>query len=179
MGRRPNVKPAIAGNDPHVNSNDLVYTPDWLARKICSMFPVSGKVLEPCRGTGAFMPYLPSDADWCEIADGRNFYDYHQSVDWIVTNPPYSDFDRFFEHSLVVSDNIVFLVPIGKMFKSMGTLRRILGWGGFVEVHALTSSLIGFPFGFPSAVYWLKRGYTGDTRFALLDVSSKDQEVSK
>ena len=47
------------------------------------------EVLEPCKGEGAFLQYLPENSDWCEIAEGRNYYDYNEKVDWIVTNPPY------------------------------------------------------------------------------------------
>jgi hypothetical protein len=55
------------------------------------------------------------------------------------------------------------------MFKSMGTLQKIYDYGGFVEIHTLPSSKAGFPFGFPSAVYYIKRGYTGNTKIKMLD----------
>jgi hypothetical protein len=60
-------------------------------------------------------------------------------------------------------------VPVAKMFKSMGTMSDIFDYGGFVEIHTLPSSKAGFPFGFPSAVYYLKRGYKGDTKIKMLD----------
>lgn len=112
--------------------------------------------MEPCKGEGAFLNYLPENSDWCEIVDGRNFYDYNEKVDWLVTNPMYSDFNRFLEHSFELSENIVLLVPVAKMFKSMGTLKQIFEYGGFVSIHALPASKAGFPFGFPCAVYYLK-----------------------
>jgi hypothetical protein len=155
--------PYIEGRYAHINKNDVVFTPDWLAKQICSMFPISGDVLEPCKGEGAFLRYLPPNTEWCEIADGRNYYDYLEKVDWIVTNPPYSDFNRFLEHSFNLAENIVLLVPVAKMFKSMGTLRSIFGYGGFVSIHTLPASKAGFPFGFPCAVYHLQRGYKGNT----------------
>lgn len=58
---------------------------------------------------------------------------------------------------------------VAKMFKSMGTLQKIYEYGGFVEIHTLPSSQAGFPFGFPSAVYFLKRGYKGETKIKMLD----------
>src|SRR3990167_3088011 len=118
--------PYIEGRYAHINKNDIVFTPDWLAKKIVSMFPISDKVLEPCKGEGVFLKYLPMDTDWCEIADAKNYYDYNTKVGWIVTNPPYSDFNRFLDHSFELADNIVLLVPVAKMFKSMGTLRKML-----------------------------------------------------
>ena len=101
--------PYIEGKYAHLNPNDVVFTPDWLAKQICGMFDIDGKVLEPCKGEGAFLKYLPENTDWCEIAEGRNYYDYNEKVDWIVTNPPYSDYNRFLEHSFALADNIVAL----------------------------------------------------------------------
>ena len=161
--------PLIKDKYANVNPNDVVFTPEWLTKQICDMFPITGKVLEPCKGEGAFLKYLPKATDWCEITEGRNYYDYDKKVDWIVTNPPYSDFNRFLEHSFNLADNIVLLVPVAKMFKSMGTLSDVFDYGGFVEIHTLPSSKAGFPFGFPSGVYYMKRGYKGDTKIKMLD----------
>jgi hypothetical protein len=145
--------PYIEGKYGHLNPNDVVFTPDWLAKQIIDMFNIKGKILEPCKGEGAFLQYLPPNTDWCEITEGKNFYDYN----------------RFLEHSFELADNIVLLVPVAKMFKSMGTMSDIFNYGGFVEIHTLPSSKAGFPFGFPSAVYYLKRGYKGDTKIKMLD----------
>lgn len=160
--------PYIQGKYSFVNKNDVVFTPDWLAEKICSMFPIEGKVLEPCKGEGVFLKYLPPQTEWCEIADGLNFYDYEEKVGWIVTNPPYSDFNRFLEHSFELAENVVILVPIAKLMKSMGTLKIIFDFGGIVSCHFLGGGKAGFPFGFPVGVYHLQRNYKGLTRFELL-----------
>ena len=163
--------PYIEGRYAHINPNDVVFTPDWLAKQICEMFSISGEVLEPCKGEGVFLKYLPKNTEWCEIVDGKNFYDYTKKVDWIVTNPPYSDYNRFLEHSFNLAENIVLLVPVAKMFKSMGTLRAILTYGGFVSIHILPASKAGFPFGFPCAIYYLKREYKGQTVIKLLPLT--------
>lgn len=160
--------PYLEGRYAHINPNDVVFTPDWLAQQICEMFPINGEVLEPCKGEGAFLKYLPLNTEWCEIADGKNFYDYTKKVDWLVTNPPYSDYNRFLTHAFDLAENIVLLVPVAKMFKSMGTIKQILEYGGFVSIHVLPASKAGFPFGFPCAVYYLQRGYKGQTEIKLL-----------
>ncbi len=160
--------PYIEGRYAHINKNDVVFTPDWLAEKIVSMFPISGKVLEPCKGEGVFLKYLPSDTEWCEIADGKNFYDHIGKADWIVTNPPYSDFDRFLDHSFELADNVVLLVPIAKIMKSTGTLKKVFAYGGIVSCSFLGGGQAGFPFGFPVGIYHFKRGYTGETKFEIL-----------
>lgn len=35
--------PYIEGRYAHMNPNDVVFTPDWLAKQICEMFPIEGK----------------------------------------------------------------------------------------------------------------------------------------
>lgn len=163
--------PYIDNKYAFVNKNDVVFTPDWLAEIICSMFPINGLVLEPCKGEGVFMKYLPQDTMWCEITEGKNMYDFKETdrVDWIVTNPPYSDFDRFLDFSFGLANNIVLLVPVAKMMKSMGTLKKVFAYGGIVSCHFLGGGQAGFPFGFPVGIYYLKKGYTGQTYFGLLE----------
>ncbi|MFA6190665.1 MAG: hypothetical protein WC711_04135 [Candidatus Staskawiczbacteria bacterium] len=165
--------PYIEGRYAHINKNDIVFTPDWLAKRICEMFDIKGLVLEPCKGEGAFLKYLPENTEWCEIADGKNFYDYKKKVDWLVTNPPYSDFNRFLEYSFELAENIILLVPLAKMFKSMGTIKTIMNYGGIVSIHFLSSNKAGFPFGFPSGIFYLKRGYKDKTIFKELNTEEK------
>jgi len=100
--------------------NDKVYTPDVLADKIVSFFhPYGQSVLEPCRGGGAFINALAKNgvnAEWCEIDDGVDFFDYSGRVDWIITNPPYSIFRDFLIKSMEVANNVVFLASINAFF---------------------------------------------------------------
>ena len=51
------------------------------------------------------------DVDWCEISEGKDFFDYNGKVDWIITNPPYSIFDDFLDKAFEVADNVVMFVP--------------------------------------------------------------------
>ena len=166
--------PYIQGKYGHLNPNDIVFTPDWLAKLICSMYDIKGKVLEPCKGEGAFLKYLPEDTDWCEITEGKNYYDYNKQVDWVVTNPPYSDFNRFLEHTFTLSKNVVLLVPMAKLFKSMGTLKTVFDYGNFVDIYTLPASVAGFPFGFPCAVYYIKKDYDGPTHIGLLKYDERN-----
>lgn len=156
-----------AGKYFGLNKNDVVFTPTKFTKKICSMFPISGDVLEPCRGEGAFMKYLPKNSEWCEITEGKDFFDYNKKVDWIVTNPPYSVFDHFLDHSFELADNIVLLIPVAKVLKSMGTIRKVFDFG-FVSCHFFPSSDAGFPFGFPCGVFYFKKNYNGKTTFKEL-----------
>ena len=71
---------------------DIVMTPHKLAREIIEYYKPTGRVLDPCRGEGAFYENFPEDTerDWCELAEGRDFLSYEKQVDWIITNPPWS-----------------------------------------------------------------------------------------
>jgi len=149
--------------------NDCVYTPEWLAKRICERYPLSGIVLEPCKGKGSFLKYMPEGSEWCEILEGKDFYDYCKNVNWIVTNPPYSQFDKFLEKCFSISDNVVLLVPCSKIFTSIGKLRTIFNYGGFVEFGILPSGKAGFPFGFPSGVFYFKKGYKGETKIYMFE----------
>ena len=64
------------------------------------------------------------------------------------------------------------LVPVAKMMKSMGTIRTIMNYGGFISIQFLPSSKAGFPFGFPSGVFHIKRGYKGKTLFRELNLNN-------
>ena len=95
--------------------HDLIMTPPELARRIVDFYAPRGRLLDPCRGQGAFynamLPYS-DDVRWCEIAEGRNFLAYREPVDWIITNPPWSKFRPFLRHAMELAPNIVFLVTM-------------------------------------------------------------------
>ena len=173
MGRLQKHNLYIQQKYAKINSSDVVFTPDWLARRIVSLFDIQGSVLEPCKGEGAILKYLPPNTEWCELAEGKNFYNYNKKVDWIITNPPYSDFDRFLYYSLKISSNFVFLAPLSKIFKNMRNINNILKWGNFVSIHILPANKAGFPFNLPCAIYYMKKGYTGETKILSFDYENQ------
>ena len=75
----------------HINLNpaDRVYTNDWVVADMVDFFKPSGRILDPCKGDGVFLKYLPG-ADWCEIEKGKDFFAWSNPVDWVFGNPPYS-----------------------------------------------------------------------------------------
>jgi len=84
------------------NPNDKVYTQEFIVNEVISEFtPYINKfetILEPFRGGGAFydklLPLSDNPVGWCEIDEGIDFFDYNIVHDWIITNPPYSSFDK-------------------------------------------------------------------------------------
>ena len=79
-------------SQPGINykSNDIVMTPSRFAKEIIDYFNPSGLILEPCRGDGGFYNNFLKPKEWCEITEGKDFFDFNEKVDWIITNPPYS-----------------------------------------------------------------------------------------
>lgn len=156
----------LNGNTP----NDKVYTPDKIAKQIIDLFPLKGKCLDAFKGGGAFYNQLPDyvEKDWCEIDEDKDFFDYQNKVDFIISNPPYSILEEVLEHSFEIADNVIYLLPLSKVVSSMGRIRQIKVYGGVKEIYILSASKCGFPFGFPCCAIWIKKDYKGDTKIKEL-----------
>lgn len=157
-----------AKNSPHA---DIVYTPRTLAQAVISHFPLSGVVLDPCRGDGAFFDQFPDHTDvrWCEIVEGRDFLKWQVPVDWIVTNPTWSRFREFLVHGMKISENIVFLAA----FNHYGTKARqadIRRQGFGMRSVLFVPTPKSFPqSGLQLCAVWLERGWTGSCAMEELD----------
>ena len=114
---------------------DVVYTPEWLAELVVAHFAPAGRVLDPCRGDGAFHRLIPG-AEWCEIAEGRDFFAWGERVDWCIGNPPYSCLLGWIRHSFKVADNVVYLMPLHRVFASFEFMDDIRKYGGIKEILA-------------------------------------------
>ncbi len=145
------------------NPNDVVFTPDWLAKEIIEHFAPSGLCLDPCKGDGAFYRYLPEGSYWCEITEGKDFYQWTKPVNWIITNPPFSDYYRFMEHGFEVSENVVYLLPFHKIFQSLRNLELIYQYGGIKEIYCVgRGTMISWGVGFAIGAVHFRRGYIGE-----------------
>lgn len=156
--------------------NDNVMTPKNISNFAIGLFHLYGKILDPFKGEGSFYDQFPEELakDWCEIDQGRDFFQYREHVDWIISNPPYSILDDVLAHSFKIADNVVYLVPLSKIVSSMRRVRAIESYGGVPYIYILASSKCGFNFGFPSCIIHFQRGFKGDTRIEVdsLDDSS-------
>lgn len=101
--------------------NDRIYTPPELAELIVGHLKPSGRMLEPCRGTGSFSRLMPG-CDWCELDEGRDFFELQAggflNYDWIITNPPFSLIYEFAEKAFDVASSdggrVCFLAPLNQ-----------------------------------------------------------------
>ena len=145
--------------------NDRIMTPDETAKMIVQHFMPCGRILEPCKGDGAFVRAMPG-CDWCEIDEGRDFLEVRGHWDWIVTNPPWSRIRDFIQHSMEVADNIVFLCLINAWFMSARQRDIAQSRFGLVEVlHVQTPPKPWPQAGFSLGAGWLRRGWSGSTTF--------------
>lgn len=144
-----------------LDKKDIVYTPDWVARDMVDFFKPSGRILEPAAGDGAILKYLPG-ADWCEIEKGRDFFACHERYDWIFGNPPYSVFSDWLGHSMEISENIVYLIPLTRLFNSMFFVKRVSEYGGIAHMrYYADGGELGWEIGFLIGAVHFQRGYTG------------------
>lgn len=141
---------------------DIVYTPEYVSKQIIDTIKPFGKCLDPCKGDGAFYNYLPTDKEYCELREGKDFFDYSGKVDWVIGNPPYSVFKEFLQKSFEIADHVSFLVPTNKVFQRQVIMEMINKWGGVRSIIIYGSgSLIGFPFGFSVGNFYFQKDYTG------------------
>jgi|TARA_Y100000310_G_C20313519_1_gene637338 tRNA1(Val) A37 N6-methylase TrmN6 len=144
-------------------------TPRYLAKAIVEHFEPSGKILEPCCGTGNFLKYMK--AEWCEISLGKDFFNYRKRVDWIITNPPWSKVRNFLQQSMKIADNIVFLITINHLW-TKARLRDMKEAGfGIKEICMIPEKTPDFPqTGFRCGACHIKRGYKGDIKLSELSL---------
>ena len=140
-------------------ASDTVQTPVSIAKMIVSAFSPRGITLEPCRGSGNIYKELPEPKDWCEIRKGKDFFVYNKQVDWIITNPPFTNVEHFMRHAFKLADNVVFILPAHKPFASWERMKLIKNYGGIVELILIKGQECNFPFRYPYGIFYFKKGY--------------------
>jgi hypothetical protein len=142
--------------------SDVVYTPDWCANDMLEWFNPTGSILDPCKGGGAFYDQMPPGAEWCEIREGVDFFEWVKPVDWIISNPPYSNFREWLNHSFKVAQEIVYIVPVKNVFSAFGMVAEIRAYGGIKHIRYYgTGSKVNFPMGNAVGAVHFSRNYDG------------------
>lgn len=142
------------------NGNDRIYTPDYLCEQIVNHFKPTGRLLEPCLGSGAFLKVMPM-ADWYEIDLGLDFLEADGHWDWIITNPPYSKYRDFMNKSFEVADNVVFLQLINAIWYK-ARLRDMKKAGFGIKEILMLDTPKEFPqFGFQMGCVYFQKNYKG------------------
>lgn len=155
------------------NGNDVIMTPDELAFNIVQHYKPYGLILEPCSGEGSFIRAFEKFGlkyEWCEIERGRNFLDFKKSVDWIITNPPWSKTRVFLKHSYTISNNIVFLITINHIL-ALSARWRDMHEAGFGVKECLFIKTPPKPWpqsGFQLGAIYLQKDWCGPTTWSKI-----------
>lgn len=157
-------------------SNDDIQTPMELAGRIVDYFKPTGRLLEPCAGEGHFLQHLPG-AEWCEIKQGRDFLSYQGKVDWIITNPPWSQVRHFLVQGFKVADHVVFLMTINHAWtKARLRIARESGFG--VRTLLLVDTPESFPqSGFQLGAVHYEKGWVGPIDFVDFGADSNGRRL--
>lgn len=105
-------------------SDDVVMTPPALAEALVDALRPFGRILEPAAGNGSFLAPLRryGSVEACDITDGQPGFTWVSGrVDWIVTNPPWSQFAEFLRHAMEMADHVAMLVTVNHWW----TARRV------------------------------------------------------
>lgn len=150
--------------------NDRIYTPEKLAKYIIEYFNPAGSLVEPCCGSGAFLKYMGSNADWFEIDMGRDFFSCDKTYDWAITNPPFSIFRKFINHLYKLKvKNIVLLCPLNHVVGLKARNRDMILAGYGIKEIILIDTPKEFPqSGFQWSISHIKYGYTGDVSISSI-----------
>jgi len=148
-------------------------TPESLALALVQHFKPKGIVLEPCKGEGAFINALIKqdgvfDVKWCEISEGKDFFDFKERVDWIITNPPWSKMRAFLKHAYMLADDVAFLMTINHCWtKARRRDREEAGFG--IKEICITEVPPNFPqTGFELGMVHFKKGHLGDIKLSKI-----------
>src|SRR5215813_7293679 len=138
-------------------------TPPRLAQEIVRRLNPRGVILEPCAGADAFVNALATygEVKWCEIERGRDFFQWNERVDWIITNPPWSLFRQFLEHSLKLANHIAFLVTVNHWWTQCRCEMVTKAGFAYERLWLLDAPDTFQPTGFQLGMMLISRGYTG------------------
>jgi len=144
-------------------------TPVELCARLYRHFQPKGKLLEPCRGSGNFWNTFTQEKDWCEITDGRDFFQYHKRVDAIMTKPPWSQVRSFLRHSMELADDVYMLFTVNHLW-TKARLRDIRQNGFGIKEICLVETPKNFPqSGFQLCMLHIRKGYAGPIQLSELE----------
>ena len=153
-------------------SDDVVQTPLHLALRIAKHFNPQGHVLEPCAGEENFSTALQRPGAMvhvCEITRGKDFFEWNEAVNWIVTNPPWSKIRAFLRHSMKLAPDVVFLMTVNHVW-TKARLRDVKEAGFGIKEICLCEMPKEFPqSGFQLGAIHFRQGWRGD--ISLTDIS--------
>lgn len=98
--------------------NDVFITPLALAKHAIDMVGTTeGLWIDPFKATGNYYNQFPTDNKvYTEITEDLDFFDFHDPVDVICSNPPYSLMDKVLQHSIDLKPKIInYLIGVNNL----------------------------------------------------------------
>lgn len=112
---------------------------------------------------------------WAEVKLGRDFFDWDQPVDWIITNPPWSQVRDFLCHAMEMAEHVVFLFTINHLW-TKARLRDIHNADFGVREIVLVNMPQTFPqSGFQLGAVHLQHGWKG--KITMTDMMKEDGHI--
>ena len=110
-----------------LNKTDLYPTPPWCYENLDINWKAFSDAHEPCRGDGRIQEFIKDQGISCsytEILEGKDFFEFNDKIDLIVTNPPFSLAKEFIEHSIALSNTVIMLLRLN----FLGSIKRRSWW---------------------------------------------------
>lgn len=106
---------------------DFYATPSWCYEKLDIDWTCFTTAHEPCAGDFRIANFLEEKGltvTWSEIQESKDFFDWDEKVDLILTNPPYSLAQEFIKHALPRADLVIMLLRLN----FLGAQKRYKFW---------------------------------------------------
>ena len=123
-----------------LNATDFYATPPWCYENLNIDWAKFKQAHEPCRGDGRIQFFLEEECKipctYSEINEGKDFFEWSECTDLILTNPPFSIAQPFIEHSLSYCSTCIMLLRINYL----GSISRHEWWKKHtpVALHVLS-----------------------------------------
>tara|TARA_R110000822_G_scaffold132380_1_gene269624 strand:- start:188 stop:691 length:504 start_codon:yes stop_codon:yes gene_type:complete len=93
---------------------DIFITPPLLAKLNIDMIEWrEGEIwLDSCKNNGSYYNQFPKECpkEYCEILEGKDFFEYDGEPDIIIQNPPYSNLDEWIKKNIELNPRIISLL---------------------------------------------------------------------
>jgi len=111
-----------------LNPTDFYATPPWCYENLEIDWSLFENAHEPCRGDGRIQYFLEEECGltctYSEITEDKDFFEWNEGTDLILTNPPFSIAKEFIDHSLAHSNTCLMLLRIN----FLGSIGRHEWW---------------------------------------------------
>lgn len=95
-----------------LNPTDFYPTPPWCYENLEIDWSMFTSAHEPCRGDGRIQLFLEEQkliTTYSEILEGKDFFNWSEQVDLILTNPPFNILREFANHAFNHAQTVIFL----------------------------------------------------------------------